>query len=86
MNIIEVKTMSHGCIRLGSCEKGEGCPFGITTTDPELSKKVDAEESWRRIVNLYAGWLWQLAGILERLGMRGIRELRGRSDVLVYLE
>jgi glutamate synthase domain-containing protein 2 len=75
-----------GCIRLGSCEKGEGCPFGITTTDPELSKKVDAEEGWGRIVNLYTGWLWQLAGILERLGMRGIHELRGRSDVLVYLE
>ena len=47
---------------------------------------MDAEEGWQRIVNLYTGWLWQLAGILERLGMRSIRELRGRSDVLVYLE
>jgi glutamate synthase domain-containing protein 2 len=75
-----------GCIRLGSCEKGLGCPFGITTTDPELSKLVDAEEGWGRIVNLYTGWLWQLAGILERLGMRSIAELRGRSDLLVYVE
>jgi glutamate synthase domain-containing protein 2 len=23
-----------GCIRIASCEKGLGCPFGITTTDP----------------------------------------------------
>jgi glutamate synthase domain-containing protein 2 len=75
-----------GCIRLGSCEKGSGCPFGITTTDPELSKLVNAEEGWRRIVNLYTAWLWQLAGILERLGMGSIAELRGRSDLLVYLE
>jgi len=75
-----------GCVRLGSCEKGGGCPFGITTTDPKLSQLVDAEEGWGRIVNLYTAWLWQLAGILERLGMRGIAELRGRSDVLVYLE
>jgi glutamate synthase domain-containing protein 2 len=75
-----------GCTRLGSCEKGSGCPFGITTTDPELSKLVNAEEGWRRIVSMYQAWLWQLAGILERLGMRDIAELRGRSDLLVYLD
>jgi len=75
-----------GCTRLGTCEKGKGCPFGITTTDPELSKEVKASEGWKRIVNLYRGWLAQLAGILRELGMEGIAELRGRSDVLVYLE
>ncbi len=75
-----------GCTRLGSCEKGDGCPFGITTTDPELSKLVDALQGWQRIVNLYRGWLAQLAGILQALGMRRVGELRGRSDVLVYLE
>jgi len=75
-----------GCTRLGSCEKGSGCPFGITTTDPELSKQVDATEGWRRIVNLYRGWLAQIAGILQALGMSSISELRGRSDVLIYLE
>jgi glutamate synthase domain-containing protein 2 len=75
-----------GCTRLGSCEKGEGCPFGITTTDPELSKEVDAAQGWRRIVNLYRGWLAQLAGILGALEMESVAELRGRSDLLVYLE
>jgi glutamate synthase domain-containing protein 2 len=75
-----------GCTRLGSCEKGTGCPFGITTTDPELSKQVDALQGWQRIVNLYKGWQAQLAGILQALGMRSIAKLRGRSDLLVYLE
>ena len=75
-----------GCTRLGSCEKGDGCPFGITTTDPELSKQVDALQAWKRIVNLYASWLAQLAGILRALGMESVGELRGRADVLVYLE
>jgi glutamate synthase domain-containing protein 2 len=75
-----------GCTRLGSCEKGDGCPFGITTTDPELSKQVDALQAWKRIVNLYRSWLAQLAGILGALGMQGIGELRGRSDLLVYME
>ncbi len=75
-----------GCTRLGSCERGLGCPFGITTTDPERSRLVNVEMAWRGIVNLYTSWLWQLAGILRALGMKSIHELRGRTDVLVYLE
>lgn len=75
-----------GCTRLGSCEQGLGCPFGITTTDPERSKLVEVETAWRSIVNLYVSWQWQLAGILRALGMKSIRELRGRTDTLVYLE
>lgn len=74
-----------GCIRIAQCEKGLGCPFGITTTDPEHAKKIDADVGYQQIVNLYTSWLWQLAGILEILGMRSISELRGRSDLLVYL-
>ncbi|UCH60891.1 MAG: alpha-hydroxy-acid oxidizing protein [Anaerolineales bacterium] len=75
-----------GCIRIAQCEKGLGCPFGITTTDPEHAQKIDADVGFQQIVNLYTSWLWQLAGILDILGMRSIAELRGRSDLLVYLE
>ncbi len=75
-----------GCVRIAQCEKGLGCPFGITTTDPEHAKKVNADQATQRIINLYTSWLWQLAGILKRLGMKSIAELRGRSDLLVYLE
>ncbi len=75
-----------GCIRIAQCEKGAGCPFGITTTDPELAKKIDADVGFGQIVNLYTSWLWQLAGILDVLGMKSIHELRGRSDLLLYLE
>ena len=75
-----------GCVRNAQCEKGLGCPFGITTTDPEQARKVDSEEAARRIVNLYTSWLWQLAGMLRMLGMKSVRELRGRSDLLMYLE
>jgi len=75
-----------GCIRIAQCEKGLGCPFGITTTNPERAKLIDADVGFQRIVNLYTSWLWQLAGILRILGLRSISELRGRSDLLVYLE
>ncbi len=75
-----------GCIRVAQCEKGLGCPFGITTTDPEHARLVNPQEAWQRIVNMYTGWQWQIAGILDRLGMQSISDLRGRSDLLVYLE
>ena len=75
-----------GCVRIAACEKGLGCPFGITTTDPEQAKLVNALEAYQRIVNMYNSWLWQLAGILQSLGMKSISELRGRSDLLEYLD
>lgn len=75
-----------GCIRIGQCEKGLGCPFGITTTDPVHAQKIDADVGYQQIVNMYSSWLWQLAGILGQLGMHSIAELRGRSDLLLYLE
>jgi glutamate synthase domain-containing protein 2 len=75
-----------GCTRIGQCEKGLGCPYGITTTDPEHAKKINPTEAWQRIVNLYTAWLWQLGGILQSLGLHSIGELRGRSDLLVYLD
>ena len=75
-----------GCIRIAQCEKGLGCPFGITTTDQEHARKIDAMIGWRKIVNLYTSWMWQLAGLLDRLGLKSMAELRGRSDLLVYLE
>jgi glutamate synthase domain-containing protein 2 len=75
-----------GCTRQGTCEKDKGCPFGIATTDAELCKLVDPEEGARRISNLYASWRIQLADILRRLGLRTVRELRGRADLLTYVE
>jgi len=74
-----------GCIRIAQCEKGLGCPFGITTTDPEHARKVDSKEAAQRIVNLYTSWTRQLAGILKVLQMKSVAELRGRSDLLVHL-
>ncbi|HVO35679.1 MAG TPA: glutamate synthase-related protein, partial [Gemmatimonadales bacterium] len=78
--------VAMGCTRLGSCEQGLGCPFGITTTDPERSKLVNVESACDQIVNVYTSWRRQLAGILRALGLGSIRELRGRTDLLVYLE
>ncbi|MCD6474629.1 MAG: alpha-hydroxy-acid oxidizing protein [Anaerolineaceae bacterium] len=75
-----------GCVRLGTCEKDKGCPFGITTTDPEMSKLIDPNISTVRISNMYTSWKIQLANIVKELGLKNIRELRGRTDLLIYLD
>jgi glutamate synthase domain-containing protein 2 len=73
-----------GCTRCSNCERGRGCPFGLTTTDPELSQLVDPDWGAERISLLYASFQIQLWDILRRLGLRSVRELRGRIDLLSY--
>jgi glutamate synthase domain-containing protein 2 len=75
-----------GCVRLGTCERDKGCPFGIATTDPELAQQIDPMEAGQRIANMYASWRAQLTDILERLELASVAGLRGRSDLLVYVE
>ena len=73
-----------GCVRCNSCESSRGCPRGIATTDPELSKLVEVDWGAQRLINLYAAWQQELVEILSRLGMRGIEELVGRYECLRY--
>lgn len=72
------------CIRCHHCESGRGCARGIATTDEELARLMALEWGAQRVVNLYLAWRGQLAGILSRLGMRSVRELVGRTDVLAH--
>jgi glutamate synthase domain-containing protein 2/ferredoxin len=74
------------CVRCSNCESGRGCARGIATTDPELMELVELEWGTQRITNLFLSWRKELIRILKRLGMRGIRELVGRTDCLVHLD
>jgi glutamate synthase domain-containing protein 2 len=73
-----------GCTRCANCERGRGCPYGITTTDPEFSLLIDPESGALKISNLYASMRNQLEDILRRLALDDIRALRGRKDLLHY--
>lgn len=73
-----------GCTRCSNCEKGRGCPFGLTTTDEEFTLLVDPEWGAMRLVNLYTSFARQLQQILRKLGLTSIQELRGRVDLLKY--
>jgi glutamate synthase domain-containing protein 2 len=73
-----------GCTQCGNCERGRGCQVGITTTDPELSQLINPNWGAQRITNLYKSWAKQWKAILASLGLHSIRELRGRTDLLLY--
>jgi glutamate synthase domain-containing protein 2 len=74
-----------GCVRCACCESGRGCPRGIASTDPELMMQMSLEWATQRLINLQNAWREQMIEVLARLGMKSIRDLRGRSDVLCYL-
>jgi len=74
------------CVRCGNCESGRGCARGIATTDPELGQMITEAYAEQRIVNMYMAWRKQWCELLRQLGFRNIRELVGRSDLLVHLD
>ncbi|MFQ5838959.1 MAG: glutamate synthase-related protein [Thermoplasmata archaeon] len=74
------------CTRCGNCERGRGCQHGIATTDPELVDLIPADMGAQRIYNMYHAWRLQWADLLQRLGLENFRELRGRYDLLRYVE
>jgi glutamate synthase domain-containing protein 2 len=74
-----------GCVRCACCESGRGCPRGIASTDPELMGQMSVDWATQRLINLLSAWRERMVGILVRLGLGSVRELRGRSDFLHYL-
>jgi glutamate synthase domain-containing protein 2 len=78
------EAVALGCTHCGNCERGRGCQVGITTTDPVLSLLIDPELGAQRLINMYSSWSKQWKQILRELGLHSIRELRGRTDLLVY--
>jgi glutamate synthase domain-containing protein 2 len=74
------------CLRCHNCESGRGCARGIATTDPELVDLMTIQWGSTRISNMYYAWSWQLKEILRLLGLRSIRELVGRTDLLMHLD
>jgi glutamate synthase domain-containing protein 2 len=81
--VATAEAIAVGCTHCGNCERGRGCQVGITTTDPELSQLIDPEWGEMRIVNLFNAWSKRLRQILAGFGLERVRDLRGRTDLLV---
>jgi ferredoxin len=74
------------CVRCANCESGRGCARGIASTDAELGYQISEEYTEQRLVNMYSAWRKQWCELLRQYGMRSIRELVGRSDLLVHMD
>ena len=74
------------CVRCHNCESGRGCARGIATTDAELMQLMNNDWGTQRVVNMFLAWKNELVRILKRLGMKSIKELVGRKEVLVHLD
>jgi glutamate synthase domain-containing protein 2/NAD-dependent dihydropyrimidine dehydrogenase PreA subunit len=81
-----MELIALGCVRCAKCESGRGCPRGIATTDDALAIKMDIEWASQRIINLYEAWRKGFVRIMQRLGLKNIGELRGRTDLLMHLD
>jgi len=65
-----------GCTICQQCHIGK-CAWGICTTDPWLTKRVNPDIGARRLSNLLRGWSLELKDILGGMGINALESLRG---------
>ena len=71
-----------GCVRDRNCESG--CRSGISTIDPRMQLLRDVELNKQQIINFRATLQAQITRAIAALGMKDIRELRGRYDTFTW--
>jgi glutamate synthase domain-containing protein 2/FAD/FMN-containing dehydrogenase/glutamate synthase domain-containing protein 3/ferredoxin len=71
-----------GCVRDRNCESG--CRSGISTIEPKMQLLRNVELNTQQIINFRATLQAQIARALAALGVRDIRELRGRYDSIEW--
>ena len=77
--------IAMGCTVCQQCYRGL-CPWGITTTDPLLARRLDPAEASRRVYNLISAWTTELKEILGALGMNAIESLKYNRERLRGVE
>ena len=72
-----------GCDRNRNCH--DGCSRGIATSNLTMQKLRDIELNTRQIVNTFVILQMQVIRALAALGLKDIRELRGRHDKIHWI-
>jgi glutamate synthase domain-containing protein 2 len=73
--------VAMGCTLCQRCYTGK-CPWGIATTDPQISKRLDPDIAARRLVNLLQAWSLEIKEMLGGMGINAIESLRGNREQL----
>ncbi len=73
--------IAMGCGMCQKCYTGK-CPWGITTNDPYLAKRLNPEVATERLINLVHAWGHEIQEMLGGMGLNAIESLRGNRERL----
>ncbi|MBD3228178.1 MAG: FMN-binding glutamate synthase family protein [Candidatus Lokiarchaeota archaeon] len=73
--------IAMGCTLCQKCYTGI-CNWGICTTDPWLSKRINPDIATRKLVNLLRGWSLEIKEMLGGMGINAIESVRGNRHHL----
>ena len=76
VNIGTAALIALGCHVCQQCHTGK-CAWGICTSDPALTKRINPEIGAQRLINLVRGWSLEIKDMLGGMGVNAIESLRG---------
>jgi glutamate synthase domain-containing protein 2 len=65
-----------GCHICQQCHTGK-CTWGICTSDPHLTKRINPDIGAQRLINLLRAWGLEIKDMLGGLGVNALESLRG---------
>jgi len=70
-----------GCHLCRSCHGGK-CNWGIATQVPELTKRLNPDIGYKRLVNLMTAWQHEIKEMMGGMGINSIESLKGNRAML----
>ncbi len=73
--------LALGCHLCRSCHSGK-CNWGIATQVPELTKRLNPDVGYKRLVNLLSAWKHEIQEMMGGMGINSIEALKGNRLML----
>jgi glutamate synthase domain-containing protein 2 len=73
--------LALGCHLCRSCQAGK-CNWGIATQLPELTRRLNPNIGYKRLVNLMTAWEHEIKEMMGGMGINSIESLRGNRLML----
>lgn len=73
--------IAMGCHMCQTCNTGK-CNWGIATQRAELTKRLNPETAYKRVVNLITAWNHEIKEIMGGMGINSVDSLRGNRLML----
>jgi len=73
--------LALGCHLCRSCHGGK-CNWGIATQVPELTKRLNPDIGYKRLVNLLKAWQHEIMEMMGGMGINSIESLKGNRFML----